>query len=337
MKAKTSFQRANRNGAIVALFAILLPLLVLILGFTVDYAYMQRSRNEIRVVSDLAAKAAADTLARSGGDEIAAMDAARFIAANNPVAGENITLANDQISFGRASKQADGSYLHIPGLTPANSVQVHAKRDSSTAEGPIASFFGQFYNRPTFDVGQISEASFRDVQIILVLDRSSSMKYPLIGPEPTGADLGVLRENPPLPNSRWKALDNAVEVFLSELGASPTRETVGLVTFANDRTRTINGNLIVVQSVTLDSPLSQDLNRVRTEMDRLNNTIWFGGTNITAGLQEARFHFANAGQTNVEKIIICLTDGVHNATGIHDPFDEATNCFNDGITVHTIQ
>ena len=129
---KASRLRSKRVGAIVVLFAILLPVLVLILGFTVDFAYMQRSRNEIRVVSDLAVKAAADTLARTGGDEDAASAAARFVAANNAVAGENITLEDDDIIFGRSYRQADGSYSYVVGDTPANSVRVIARRDPST-------------------------------------------------------------------------------------------------------------------------------------------------------------------------------------------------------------
>jgi len=39
----------------------------------------------------------------------------------------------------------------------------------------------------------------------------------------------------------------------------------------------------------------------------------------------------------VEKVIICLTDGVHNADNEEiEPFDEATTCREEGITVHTI-
>lgn len=66
-------------------------------------------RNEVRVVSDLAVKAAADTLARTGGDEVAALAAARFVASNNTVAGKNLTLGDDDVIFGRAYKQNEES------------------------------------------------------------------------------------------------------------------------------------------------------------------------------------------------------------------------------------
>jgi Flp pilus assembly protein TadG len=336
LQAKAYRLQSKRMGAIVVLFAILLPLLVLILGFTVDYAYMQRSRNEIRVLSDLAVRAATDTLARTGGDENAAAAAARFVAANNTVAGENISLEDDQIIFGRSYRQPDGSYTYVAGDRPANSVQVIARRDRTTSEGPISTFFGAAYNRPTFDVEQVAEASFRDVEIVLVLDRSGSMKFPLVASNLTAAEKQQRFINLPGADSRWKALDSAVEVFLSELESTPVREKVGLVTFAENASLNINGQPTTVDRVTLDAQLSQNLNQVRSNIDRLNTTVWFGGTNITAGLEEARLHYADSGSANVEKIIICLTDGVHNATGIHDPFVEAINCVDDGIKVYTI-
>ncbi len=334
MSRKALYNRSSRDGAIIVLFAILLPLMIVILGFTVDYAYIQRSRNEIRVVSDLAVKAAADTLARTGGDEDAARAAARFIAAENFVAGEKISLRDDQIVFGRARKRADGTYAYADGQKPANAVQVIARRDPGSIEGPISTFFGNFYSRPTFDIVQNSRANFRDVEIVLVLDRSGSMKFNLAGPNLTPAERQLRYCNLPLPNCRWIALDRAVEVFLKELESTPVRERVAMVTFSEKATRVCDGATINVERVTLDSPLSQDLNRVRSTMDRLNTTLWFGGTNITSGLEEARQHLNNAGSSNIEKVIICLTDGVHNS-GIK-PFDEATLCQNDGITVHTI-
>ena len=56
------------------------------------------------------------------------------------------------------------------------------------------------------------------------------------------------------------------------------------------------------------------------------------------GLQEARLHFAEQGEENVEKVIICLTDGIHNADAVafEQPSEEATTCRDEGITVHTI-
>ena len=47
------------------LTVLLLPILVLIVGFSVDFAHMQRVRTELRRSADLAAKASAAVLAET--------------------------------------------------------------------------------------------------------------------------------------------------------------------------------------------------------------------------------------------------------------------------------
>lgn len=325
--------KTNRQGAIIVLFAILLPILLVILGFAVDYAYMQKMRNEVRVIADLGAKAAADELARTGGDVDAAIAAAQFIASNNSVAGSTLTLNPDQIIFGRASEQSDGSYQITDGQMPFNSVTVLAERAEGSVEGPGRLFFGQLYGSPTFDVRQNASSSFRDVEVILVLDRSGSMKYNVIGG--TTSEEKLRRSClAPLKTSRWIGLDAAVTVFLGELEGTQVQERIGLATFASNSSKTCSGNDISVTESSLDSPLSKNLDLVRDEMNRLNDSVWFGGTNIRAGIGEARRHFASNGTENVEKVIICLTDGVHNVGD--GPIGEAKLCNEAGITIHTI-
>ena len=323
----------NRQGAIIVLFAILLPILLVILGFAVDYAYMQKTRGEVRVIADLGAKAAADTLARTGGDVAAAIAAAKLVAQTNLVAGKSLTLTDDQIIFGRAAKGGDGSYKVTPGQNPFNSVTVRAERTAASAEGPGKLFFGQLYGSPTFETIQEASSSFRDMEIILVLDRSGSMKYDIID-DLDGAEKAARNCQTPLPTSRWVALDEAVAVFLQELDASQVRERVGLVTFASDSTKSCSDIETTVTESSLDSPLDRNLDLVRAQMnDRMNN-IWFGGTNIRAGIQQAREHFASHGTNNVDQVIVCLTDGKHNQG--EGPLGEAELCADEGITIHTI-
>ena len=92
----------KRKGAIVVLFAILLPVLMIFLGFTIDFANMHRVRNEARVIADLSSKAAADALARSGGDETLAIQTAQAVAASNSIGGMLHSLDPSEIIFGRA-------------------------------------------------------------------------------------------------------------------------------------------------------------------------------------------------------------------------------------------
>jgi Flp pilus assembly protein TadG len=154
-------QSITRRGVIAILFALLVPILIVVLGFSIDYAHMQRTRNEVRVISDLASKAAADTLARTGGDIDLARDAAKAVAAANTVAGQPMALEDNQIIFGRSDEQANGSWTFTPATNPPfNAVQVEAARDATSTDGPIPLFFGQFYGNPDFETFQTSTASF---------------------------------------------------------------------------------------------------------------------------------------------------------------------------------
>lgn len=338
MKTKNEYCRPyarfdNRDGAIIVLFAILLPILLVILGFAVDYAYIQKARNEARVISDLAAKAAADTLARTEGDVSAAIQSARLVANSNTISGVPITLAADQIVFGRAFRNAAGGFDIVDGRQPFNSVTVTAKRSQDSAEGPSRSFFGQMYGRPTFDTIQQSTSSFRDAEIILVLDRSVSMKFDIDGGLPEG-EQDERACSPPIEGSRWLALDSAVNLFIRELRATQVRERIGLVTFASEHTRVCGGETVSGDVVTLETPLGTDLWLVQQRMEDLRNEIWFGATNITAGLGEAREQFIANSSGDIDKFIVCLTDGVH--TSGTDPVAEAEACAAAGIKIQAI-
>lgn len=323
--------RTHRLGVIVILFALLIPILIVILGFTIDYANMQRVRNEARVIADLSAKAAADTLARTGGDIAIARQAAKDVAAANAIQGVGHTLDDEDIIFGRAQLQSDGQWNFNAGITPFNSVRVNAIRDTDSPAGRVNLFFGQFYGQPSFDLQQQATASFRDVEICLVLDRSGSMKWNTTGTLTT-VEMEARQCIPPVPTSRWRALDTAIELFLSELDATPVHEQIGMVTFASDGVVACSGLTSIASR--LDQPLTTNTGLVRAAMDTLNTSVWFGGTNITAGIERARLHMQSNGNPNRDQFIVVFTDGVHNTSD--PPFDEALACAAAGITVHTI-
>ena len=133
---------------------------------------MHRVRNEARVIADLSSKAAADALARSGGDEDLAIATAQAVAASNTIGGVLHSLDPSEIVFGRAQEQADGSFAFDEGGTPPNSVRVFANRTNNHPNGPVGLFFGNFYGRSEFPFTQVATSSFRDVEICLVLDLS---------------------------------------------------------------------------------------------------------------------------------------------------------------------
>ena len=324
---------AIRKGAIVVLFAILLPVQMIFLGFTIDFANMHRVRNEARVIADLSSKAAADTLARSGGDEALAISTAQAVAASNTIGGEFHSLDPSEIVFGRAQEQADGRFTFTEGATPSNSVRVFANRTENHPNGPVGLFFGNFYGQSEFPFTQTATSSFRDVELCLVLDRSISMKYNVTGSN-TSAERRAFRCQTPSPSSRWIALDNAVEVFLSELDATPVRERVGVVTFATDTNDSCTPGVSFTVSK-LDQPLTENTAAIRAVMDDYNTSVWFGGTDITAGIVEATDHMVAASNPSRDRFIVVLTDGVHRNENT-EPSDAAAAANQEGLIVHTI-
>ncbi|MEM7455688.1 MAG: vWA domain-containing protein [Planctomycetota bacterium] len=319
----------KRNGLLVVLFALLLPVLIVVLGFSIDYANMQRVRNEARAVADIAAKVAADTLAVTDDIEAARL-AAIDIAAQNTIAGESVVLESGNIQFGRAVKQEDGSYSFDLDATPYNSVRVVSERSSSVSQGPIDLFFGRFYGRPSFDVSHAATSSFINVDICLVLDRSGSMKYQAVG---TTVDYASTRQCvPPLPDSRWAELNTAVEAFVSRLEQTNIEERVAMVTFSSDTTICTPG--ITLTASSLDQPLTTNMADIRNQMAVMSSTVWGGGTNVTAGLDLARLHMTSASDPDARRFIIVLTDGIHN-DGL-PPFASALLAAQDGYIVHTI-
>lgn len=322
----------KRKGAIVVLFAILLPVLMIFLGFTIDFANMHRVRNEARVIADLSSKAAADALARSGGDEALAIQTAQAVAASNSIGGMFHSLDPSEIIFGRSQEQPDGRFAFTEGATPPNSVRVLASRNDNHPNGPVGLFFGNFYGQSEFPFTQTATSSFRDVEICLVLDRSVSMKYNVQG-QNTLAERKSFRCATPRPVSRWLALDNAVEVFLNELDKTSVRERVGVVTFSSDTGANCTPGLTFAAS-TLDQPLTENTNEIRAVMDAYNTSVWFGSTDITAGIVEGTDHLLAASNPSRERFMVVLTDGIHRRAT--EPSDASAAANQQGIIVHTI-
>ncbi len=324
-------QASRRRGIIVVLFALLIPILIILLGFSIDFANMQRVRNEARVISDLSAKAAADTLARTGGDIDLARAAAKAVALENKIAGEFHQLKDDEIIFGRAALQNNtGKWVFNAASTPFNSVKVNARRNSASPKGRVRQFFGIFYGHPEFDLEQTATASFRDVEICLVLDRSISMKWKVNGPT-SDSEKALAKCTVPNNVSRWHALDIAIAEFIDTLRGTPVQERVAMVSFSSEGV-TACGTTSTVS--TLDQSLTTNLNAIESSMNNYNTSVWFGGTNITAGLEQARLHMEANANANRDRFIILFTDGVATSGGA--PFNEATACADAGIVVHTI-
>jgi Ca-activated chloride channel homolog len=317
------------------LIAILLPMLLIFLGFAVDLAYMQTTRMELQAAADVSARAGATRLSQT--DDVADARAfAKQIAGQNQVAGAALRLRNNEVEFGRTQRNNSGQWVFTRNARPTNAVRVTAQRTAASRGGPVSLFFGSLIGTPTFQPVQTATASFLNVDVCLVLDRSTSMKLGV-----TEADHGMPGSDSRLcssPNaaSRWRALDGAVRLFVAELEDSQAIEKVALATYASGAESPMSG--ICGGSTnpsSLDVQLVSNLSQINSAMDRLSSTVWNGFTYIESGMRTglAALEDTRYARDGSEKIMIVMTDGHQN---VGNAANAARDCAAAGITIHTI-
>src|SRR4051794_5328983 len=233
----THIQRKNvrvpRRAAMMVLVAVCLPLCVIMAAFAINVAWMQLVRTELRTSTDAAARAGAKQLSLSQSTAVATAQA-KDMAKRNPVAGQPLLLADSDIEFGKSSQPNDVTRFNFsPGSKTPNAVRVTGRRAKGSLAGPVNLMMAGVFGVKQFEPKEIAVSTLLDRDICLVVDRSGSMMWSLIGHAvlPPGApDCG-----PPDPTrSRWGALNTAVEGFLEELEATGQDERVSLVSYSSN-------------------------------------------------------------------------------------------------------
>jgi len=281
---------------------IALSLVLVMIGvvFSIDIAFMHMIRAELRTATDAAARAGAETLARTQ-DENQAIEAAIRVAALNQVSGSGLELARDQVVLGSVSQTSSGGLAFVPGESPFTSIRVLGDRGATSPQGAVPLFFGQFLGVSEFQPNQVATASSSVRDIALILDRSGSMR---------------LREGG---LTRIDALKQAVGVFLAEIETSSPNSTISLTTYSTESTR--------------DFALTNDFRDIRNEVNELTPE---GRTNIFQALRQGSDSLVEDDLTRpyADKTIILMTDGNFNVGGT--PVPSANIAADRGHIIHTI-
>ena len=293
-------KKQQRAGAMLPMIAVALVIIMIGVVFSIDIAFMHMVRAELRTATDAAARAGAETLARTQ-DESQAIDAAIQVAAMNRVSGSGLELARDQVVLGSVTQTGAGKLEFVAGQLPFTSVRVLGDRGAFSPQGAVPLFFGQFLGRSEFQPNQVATASSSVRDIALVLDRSGSMNSVEGG------------------TSRIDALKQAVGVFLAEIQSSSPNSTVSLTTYSTDSTR--------------DFALTNDFGDIQNEVNNLNAQGW---TNIFTGLRQGSDSLVqdDLSRAYADKTIILMTDGNFNVGGT--PIPSANVAVDRGHTIHTI-
>lgn len=319
----------RRRGVMAPFIAFLLPMLMLFLGFAVDLAYMQAVRMEVRAASDASARAGAATLSESGDQRAAEAEIIR-VAAANEVGGKSLRIGAERIEFGRNERTGGGRWTFRSGASPPNAVRVDVGDAATTAL-----FFGRLIGTETFQPTAASVAGFVDIDICLVLDRSTSMKVAVDSDEE-----GLYTSDPrfcqaPNDRSRWLALDAAVKVFTQTLSESAVDEQVAIATYSSALDPAIFGCGVSDSPSSLDVQLTTDMSRVDGTVDSLSTSVWNGNTFIEAGMRTGLGELVNgaAARPLADRFLIVLTDGNQNEGDAEAAADDAAD---ENVTVHTI-
>lgn len=355
MRMLSSIQPPTRRGASAVLIAAMLFVFVVCTALTVDVAYMQLIRTELRVATDAAAKAAAETLATTE-DKEEATRIAKSYASENMVGGQPFQINDTDVQFGRVTRTSSGRYVFAAGATPENAVNVLGRLAVDARTKPIALFFAPALGHADFSTSHSATASQQDVEVCLCLDRSGSMLFDMSGDDweypPNNPNLSSFTEwgtlwrnhlSPPHPDdSRWAILADAVNLFLVEAGRYDAPPRTSLITWSADYSMPVEPfTPYLASSINVALPESgsddwaSNANAIEGAVNALEAMPMMGGTNMSAGLDLAVAELSGSNSSGLaNKIVILLSDGVWN-TG-RDPLEAAQDAAALGITVHTI-
>jgi len=168
----------HRRGAVLPLFALMLPVLIILCGLAVNIAYLQLVSTEMKVATDAAAHAGGRALSILQTTEDAYEYVARS-AATNSVGGQplGVIMTEDYVQFGKSVRSNNGygryEFTQIP--ANSNSTRITSLSVLSTMDIPL--IFGAIPGVTQVPTSRRSTVTQVDRDIALVLDRSGSMLY----------------------------------------------------------------------------------------------------------------------------------------------------------------
>lgn len=310
-RQKSARRPAIRNGAILPLMAVMLPILLLFAGFAINVAYMQLCQTELQISTDVAAKAAGRVYAIER-DPVRALEVANEAGQLNFVAASPLAFSSDDLRIGTSTLLSGGDrYAFVAAsvsdddddetITTFNAIELLGHRDSDCDMGEVKTYFPSLVGTGSFGISTSSVSTQVEVDIALVIDRSGSMAYAsdepaVFPPIPIAAPADWGWGQPAPPDSRWLDAVSSVDTFLSDLTSSPMDEAVALITYAD--------------GARIDQPLTKEYWRIGDMLAGESAGLDGGGTNIASGLQAGEAALATAlSRDFAARVVVILTDG----------------------------
>ncbi len=358
-----------RQGSVLGLMAVLLPVLAILAAFCINAAQMQLTRTELMVATDAAAKAGGRAFSEVQ-TVSAAKSAAAITAALNTVQGQPLLLDTadgaGEIQFGKTSQpdgvrgryyfeQIDTSKVES-GQEIASAVRVVGRRESGSLSGRVPLVIPGLLSINEFSTVQDAVAMQVDRDISLVLDRSGSMDD-ITFDWPAG-------QNPFSTSTKDAGVANGLLTtrrgnyyYASGVDATSYQQWVWEEHYGNgpaptmpwqDLVVAVNAFLDVLEATsqeeqvsvasyssnaTLDTLLEKDFQIIRDKVDSLTTG---GNTAIGRGMQEGiQALLDSAARPFAAKTMVVMTDGIHN-TGVYPDVVAQQLMASYNLTIHTV-
>ena len=322
------------KGAILPLVALLVFILFAMAAFSVDVAYMQLVKIELKTSVDASARAGGEALSREQDVGLAKV-AAKNLATLKTVGSDPLLLEDSDIIPGKSTlSESTGRWSFVPEATPYNSIRVIERRTTGSPSGPVPLFFARIFGIDIFQVTDRSTVVRVDRDIMLVVDRSSSMKLAIDHPTGNMSTSDDRFDEPPRSDSRWAALELAVQEFITALGETPQVEWVGLVSYASNYSRFGVNNT----QASIDEHLTESHTNINNDMNDYTNTIFNGLTHISAGIDEGVDALFNATYSRpyALKTMVLMTDGIPNPATPQAVLNSAQAAANQNVKIYTV-
>ncbi len=364
-------RRSNhRRGAMLLLVLATLFVLLAAAAFSVDVAYMQLTRTQLRIATDAAARASAETLTRTN-DETLARVVAKRIAGQHYVAGKQLALRDEEIVFGQVTKGASGKWDFFANQKPYNSVRIRGDRTKNSKTGGVPLVFGPLLGTSQFEpvlTAAVAKVGSPKRDFCLVVDRSHSMAFDLSSKDWNYPADAMYELNPKTKTplfSQWRVPAQSsngyggkgdarlikgnkslgTDFLYYQSGIHPTLcrwaalADAGAV-FLDALNDTEDPERVGLASYSSDSTvdrwLGDNYNTIRTSLDDRRGKPMPGSTNIAAGIRDGIRALTRTGATRdgAKKIIVLMTDGVWNQGG--SPIPAAREAAANDIIIITI-
>ncbi len=329
---------ADRRGATLVLIAVMSSALVSLGVLVINWSYIELTNTQLRSATDAAAKAAVVALSQTQLQEDA-RQAARTIAAQYRIGGQQLTLSDADIEFGNGEPNGAGGYNFVADQLPLNCARVVGQCGGNSATAAVPVLFAHLLPEDSFDLEKDAVAGRFDHDICVVVDRSGSMAWDLTGvdfsyPDEYHTDSTVQNYfRPPHPTgSRWAKLVDALEVFRQVVDRRDLNARIGLVSYSSNYTF----GLLTSTRVTTDQSMSPDTYRFVDAARAIGLNCIIGDTNIGAGINRgvAVVTAPATSRLTANRTIVLLSDG--RRTEGADPVARAQVAAESRITVHTV-